>query len=138
MIYLSLKIPLKFSYSILINPTFWLSKYFIHLHIMKYLAVLFGFYLISLALMPCGDVFDNTAGAKTAYSLHKVTEGTEKCNHEACAPFCGCNCCSVGKNFPLQFVYVKIEPLLLVSYSLYPVSMPNSQALEVWQPPKLA
>lgn len=108
------------------------------MQVMKYLAILFGFYLLTLTLLPCGDVSDNAVDTKTYYSFHKESGGMENCNQEACAPFCSCNCCSIGKNLPTEIVVVAIEPVVRGSYSLYAVSAPSKQPITIWQPPKLA
>lgn len=105
---------------------------------MKYLALLFSFYLIALTLMPCGDVSDNAVDAKTSYTIHKDTRAMENCNQEVCTPFCSCSCCSVGKNFPVQTVSISVDPVVLVSYCFYAASAPSEQAVDVWQPPKLS
>lgn len=105
---------------------------------MKYLAVFFSFYLLVLALMPCRDVSDIAADAKTSFSFHADSGGMEKCNQDACAPFCSCNCCQTGKNFPIQFITISVELAVQVSHSLYAASAPRKQAVDVWQPPKLA
>jgi len=100
--------------------------------------MLFCFYLIVLTLMPCGDVADVAAGTITSYSFHKDSAEAETCSQEACAPFCSCNCCSVGNNFPVGAVHQTNNPSIQVAYVWCAVSAPCTSTVDVWQPPKLA
>src|SRR4051812_13406339 len=56
---------------------------------MKWLSIIFSFYLIALSCLPCEDegVFDSDA-----VSVHHTSEHLD---NDLCQPFCVCNCCGV-------------------------------------------
>jgi len=103
------------------------------------MVILFGLYLVTLTLMPCADVLDQTQPTgQASYLSQKHTESSEHCDQEGCAPFCSCNCCAIGKHFPLQTTITIIEPVAQITYPTCSTSAVKKQVIAIWQPPKLA
>ncbi len=100
--------------------------------------MIFGFYLMALTLMPCGDVVDKTASEISSYSSHRDDKGPDHCTQELCAPFCSCNCCSIGKSIPVQYRKTLNVQLVRVCYKSFTIPATIQQPIDVWQPPKLA
>lgn len=105
---------------------------------MKYIVILFSFYLVALTLIPCGDESDVRTTESVSYSSQKDAMGLEHKVLDDCAPFCSCNCCSFGKHFPLQITKKLIEPLAQITYAMSSISAVKMQPIAIWQPPKLA
>ena len=100
---------------------------------MKYLAVLFTFYLVAITLFPCSDVPE----PKASYSSQNNYNYSEKCSEEECTPFCSCSCCAVGKYVDLQTTVKLSNPIIQVTYIIRSNTAIKQQPVDVWQPPKL-
>ena len=100
---------------------------------MKYIAILFSFYLIALTLLPCNDVLE----LKASYSSQNNYSNSDHCTEEGCAPFCSCSCCAVGKYVDLQATIKLTSPIIQVTYVIRSNTAIKQQPVDVWQPPKL-
>ena len=60
---------------------------------MKFFALVFTFYMLTLSCLPCGDNDECKEKEKQEFSAASTQHGHE---HEAenCTPFCSCACCA--------------------------------------------
>ncbi|HRG02361.1 MAG TPA: hypothetical protein PKZ75_14680 [Bacteroidia bacterium] len=95
--------------------------------------ILFCFYFISLAVMPCGDKDDCNE-----LKHEQTSQNSGDHQDEVCTPFCVCSCCAthfVVK--PFQSIQTQIAVINTV-YTVHPESETSTAVIPVWQPPKLA
>ncbi len=103
---------------------------------MKWLALLFGIYVFSLACMPCVDEIDHNCTNQSEQSAHQ----TSSQNHHqssACSPFCVCVCCNV--NVVVANYFVSTNPTVIQRKSYVPVyeNIISNYNHSIWQPPKI-
>ena len=100
----------------------------------KSLHIIFIFYLITLALVPCVD-----SASFSDLNCEKVQQAENGNQHdEICTPFCVCSCCSsqvVMNSFPKVISGIA---LTLPDYIIQKDSKISSAIISIWQPPKLA
>lgn len=97
--------------------------------------ILFAFYFLSLAVVPCSDNEPCDDGCGTEMTHH---ESENDHSEETCTPFCVCSCCAahiVVNTIDNQIVIASIE---VRSYCETPTSKVQGAILPIWQPPKLA
>jgi hypothetical protein len=106
----------------------------IFVQLKRALYILFCFYFIYLAAMPCGDKGDcNEINPTAAQSTHQ-----EEHQDEMCTPFCICSCCATHflvKDFPPT-----LKPVAVINtvYTVHKESKISSAIISIWQPPKIA
>lgn len=104
---------------------------------MHWLKIIFTFYMLALACLPCADVEDGMDNSQIIITkTHRNTKNTQP---ETCSPFCICNCCGQRLSNPQSFAiidftttYINKKQSAFQSFSLQNV-MNN-----IWQPPRLS
>ena len=108
---------------------------------MKFLTIIFAFYLLFLPCIPCADKEECNDNSKTEITSSSTNHKDHKNEKENCNPFCSCACCGqiyypnilsnkvvitkpIG-NDKLQFFYTNI-------------SLSSDFFGNIWQPPKLS
>lgn len=110
-------------------------KILIFVKLKKAFYILFSFYFISLAMIPCGDKDDCN---EMKHEQTAQNNGGEQHSDEACTPFCVCSCCAthfVVK--PFQSIQTQIAVINTV-FTVHSESETSTAVIPVWQPPKLA
>lgn len=116
----------------------WLIIIFLHLHWMKYLLIIFSLYMTLLTLLPCQDNEDFEKSSTEVSSLRKSPKGIEHYVQESCPPFCTCACCSVSRHFAIAQDHMAVFSFNKVPYTAYRTPAISEQAIEIYQPPKVA
>ncbi len=108
-------------------------KICIFVSLKKAFYILFCFYFISLAVVPCGDKDDCNE------IIHNETsQNTGDHQDESCTPFCVCSCCATHfVVIPFQEIGTQIAEINSI-YTVQPESKISSAIIAIWQPPKLA
>ena len=97
------------------------------------LHILFCFYFLSLAVLPCGDKDDCNE-----IKHEQTAQNNEDHDHEICTPFCVCSCCATHFVMrPFQYTQNQVVVINTV-YTVHPESETSTAIIPVWQPPKLA
>jgi len=103
---------------------------------MKFLTLLFSFYILILSCLPCGDRKEcNTEEAQKI----SVTTTHQEHNHttEACTPFCTCSCC-VASAFYQPLTSFSTSNIVFQSVQFqYEVVFNSYDLHSIWQPPQL-
>lgn len=95
-------------------------------------------YILSLAIMPCGDRSDCRE-----LSAHRVQMSTTHQDHEGelehCSPFCICACCGQLTSTPdvAEFM-LATQPGPVKLFACTGEGTPLNVACKVWQPPKIS
>ncbi|MBK6819564.1 MAG: hypothetical protein IPH78_07780 [Bacteroidetes bacterium] len=105
----------------------------------KVLTLLFSFYLLALAVMPCSDK-DDCKYMSADQSTYTTTDHSDHdSDTENCSPFCMCACC--GQTFSSSFTNYSLAlhvPVSVEKFPLYNASFASEVYLSIWQPPKLS
>jgi hypothetical protein len=104
---------------------------------MKYLALLFSLYFTLLALIPCQDKEDMTAGV-VQLTIQKSHSAAGEKGQETCPPFCTCSCCSTAKNLTTNSIIIIFFKVLDHQYPDGRILSVQEQPMAVWQPPQIA
>lgn len=102
----------------------------------KLFHILFSFYFIALAFIPCGD-----EEACSALKQSETSEQSHKEDHseEFCTPFCVCSCCSspflIKKDFYSSLQQIEITNTV---YTVHEESKTSTPIISIWQPPKIS
>lgn len=113
---------------------------------MKYLTIILSFYIFALSLLPCGDacggvvkLWDDWLGVEhIAHDDHEQHSNT--CNDDPCSPLCGCSCCSIVMDYPMEIAINLVIPpkpsLFLPDNYIGFISLLSTY--DIWQPPRLS
>lgn len=105
----------------------------------KVLTLIFSFYLLALAVMPCSDK-DNCQYQSADQSTFATTDHSDHdSDTENCSPFCMCACC--GQFFSSPFSHYSLSlhvPVSLEKFPVYKASFVSEVYLSIWQPPKIS
>ncbi|MHB1278641.1 MAG: DUF6660 family protein [Bacteroidia bacterium] len=106
---------------------------------MKVLTLIFSFYILAMAVMPCGDKEDcNNQSSELAASAdkdHSDHEGDE----ENCSLFCICACC--GQSVTAPDLLVAVRPpaqFRFENHTIYKVSFVSGAVSQIWLPPEIS
>lgn len=107
---------------------------------------IFAFYMLALALVPCGDggggivelgkhFFDISHQEQADHERH-----SDNCGDDSCAPFCICSCCSSALSGPVKLpMLVKSPTPIQASVPSFTIQIiPSSFNHSIWQPPKFS
>lgn len=105
---------------------------------MKWLNLLFGFYLVFLMSIPCSDGMSYSAASAIEINTAHQHEHDDKHSPEECTPFCICSCCSIVTNAPPEPVVLYGKPIM---ENIFRVSFYSDKHLPgfpntIWQPPR--
>lgn len=106
---------------------------------MKFFTLLFSFYMLVLAVMPCSDIEDfHTSVSKSSISPSKHSDDESKTDH--CSPFCICACCGQSiSNIFYSTYYNSFTPIeTLMEYPIHNTSFISEVFSPIWQPPKIS
>ena len=110
---------------------------------MKTFAIIFGVYIMYLAILPGLNLIVNasTSGTETCCTEScgpgeqaPVEEPGE--DNQGCNPFQSCYCC-IGFSVDSGFHPLTIEPIYTRSYLHTTEQVPPSLTIDFWQPPKI-
>ena len=118
-----------------LNPNLNAILYFC---VVKFLTLLFAFYILLLPCIPCSDKEECINDLET-----QITQSSSHQQHqqenEACTPFCSCACCgqTIVSNFNNKLTIAK--PLVQQKGQTHynNISIPDHFFGNIWQPPKL-
>ncbi len=98
------------------------------------LTLVFAFYMLAMALIPCADVCDD--GHEVTTSINSAQEHHEE-HSDLCSPFCSCSCCAS------QITFAHFQSLEIIKNSVVRSFITLNQVFHhsiyfsIWQPPKL-
>lgn len=104
---------------------------------MRYLAIIFCFYMTVLTLMPCQDKEDFSAHISQPNYYHEASKSNDHLQKETCTPFCTCACCSVSRDFIQVKNYFNAVETFPTQYSDYRMPALTEQFIEIYQPPQI-
>ncbi|WP_394353941.1 DUF6660 family protein [Adhaeribacter swui] len=104
---------------------------------MKWVAILFSFYLLVLSCIPCADAAPQDHAAQTIISAVHNKGGSPSSDVDLCSPLCLCRCCT-GATLVYPASKVEFTPVLVtIPVPVYQsVSIPHP-VFSIWQPPQL-
>jgi hypothetical protein len=104
---------------------------------MRFLNIIFSFYIIALSIMPCTDIAACDHEEYENMGIAHPEEDHENCE-DTCSPFCACNCCGITIAFSVIEPF-NIEPLVISekTNTLFKLSEFSIFHHSVWQPPKI-
>ncbi|QMU26527.1 DUF6660 family protein [Adhaeribacter radiodurans] len=104
---------------------------------MKWVAVIFSFYLLVLSCIPCADAAPRDNAAQTAFSVDDNKAESHSSDVDLCSPLCLCTCCTGAT---LVHPAIKVESIPVQVNIPVPVYQPVSishPTFSIWQPPQL-
>ncbi|MCE7068516.1 DUF6660 family protein [Dyadobacter sp. CY326] len=105
---------------------------------MKYLIVILAFYMLTLALLPCGDKVECIDNERYETTFNDNDHPDHDGHAENCSPFCICACCGQMLNiFTAYHFDIKPTFAAVTSRSLYADPYFKIIPQSIWQPPKL-
>jgi hypothetical protein len=103
--------------------------------VLKILAIILSFYILTLTLLPCVDSHSDSCQNDSL-----CTQQDKAPNHsdaDSCSPFCTCHCCGTSPTISLKVVFIGlITPPNVIEF-FYQVEKVSEIALTFWQPPKV-
>lgn len=112
---------------------------FIYFRLVKYLVFLFSFYILVLAVMPCGDKDDCQHQDTEQSALSDNDQTDHEGDTENCSPFCICACCGHSITAPDYFIplpFLNQHPAK--NSSSYAEAFVSGALVQIWQPPKIS
>jgi hypothetical protein len=110
---------------------------FFNFELMRAVSFILSIVTFCLAVCPCGDRYewaDDSASEMVATIDHQHSSGEQ----DACTPFCICTCCATHVQLPIDFDLTTLNPEhntpVITAYLEKSLS---SEALSIWQPPRL-
>ncbi len=103
---------------------------------MKFFALIFTFYMLGLACLPCSDIDECITKTDTTITNHSNQHGHNKVVKH-CSPFCICACCATSIVFHKIVNYTTHKVTIIsVKYPFYPNFYLTHSTSNIWQPPK--
>lgn len=108
-------------------------KILIFASLKKVFYILFCFYFISLAVMPCED-----KGDCNEIKHNQTSQNTENHQDEICTPFCICSCC--GTHLFIKDFETTLNQIATINtiFTVHKESKISSAVIAIWQPPKIS
>ncbi|WP_185269826.1 DUF6660 family protein [Adhaeribacter swui] len=104
---------------------------------MKWVAIIFSFYLLVLSCIPCADAAPQDNTAQKTISADNTCAGSPSSDVDLCSPLCLCTCCTGVTLVHPVFKLESIPVLVNIPVPVYQtVSIPNP-TFSIWQPPQL-
>ncbi|MFM9911889.1 MAG: DUF6660 family protein [Chitinophagaceae bacterium] len=107
----------------------------------KFLILLFAYYILLLPCFPCTDTDECIINTKSAIPISSTDHPDDNPENEGCSPFCSCSCCGhiFVPNFQLEKVAVS-KPIdnLTKQFFYATVSLSSDCFGSIWQPPKFS
>jgi hypothetical protein len=105
---------------------------------MKCFAVMFSFYLLALAIMPCTDNEHHVHAADelavpSAGDNNTTTQHTEKCS-----PFCICSCCGTSLAIHDFQTTASVPQHADTQKTMYQSNFISEVSFPIWHPPKFS
>jgi len=107
---------------------------------MKYLSVLFSFYVFLLSCAPCVDEQGLFSADEHLCSETSQNNSPAHQDEQDCSPFCTCACCgSQGFNVPSAFSFHSSNGFVAQKNSaVYTFHFSSDFISSIWQPPKIS
>lgn len=105
----------------------------------KILTLIFSFYLLALAVMPCSDKDDCKYHGSEQSTFATTDHSDHDSDTENCSPSCMCACC--GQTFRNSFTFYSLAlhiPVSSYKFPIYNASFISEVYLSIWQPPKIS
>lgn len=107
---------------------------FPYIRSMKFFCLLFAVYTLTISVMPCNDVHEET---KISISSFSEAQDHHQEHHDICSPFCIRSCCQ-GFVALTSFPDVTLLDVpIAANLSLYTDNFFSSALASIWQPPKM-
>jgi hypothetical protein len=105
----------------------------------KFFTLIFSFYLLALAVMPCSDKDDCNYMSADQSTLATTDHSDHDNDTENCSPFCLCACCgqSISSTFYPTALY-NLTPVPTQDIPVYNAPFVSEVYLSIWQPPKIS
>jgi hypothetical protein len=105
----------------------------------KLFTLIFSFYLLALAVMPCSDMEDCNYPSADQSTFATTDHSDHDSDTENCSPFCMCACCgqSITNIFYPTALY-NPTPVVKQDIPIYNASFISEVYLSIWQPPKIS
>jgi hypothetical protein len=104
---------------------------------MKNFVLVFSLFLLYLALVPCQDNEDVSAGEAYTFIQKDHPTHSEK-EQDSCPPFCTCYCCSTARYMTPKVSLPIFSKTLMRQYPECAISAVQEQPIKIWQPPRAA
>lgn len=105
-----------------------------------FFTVLFAFYTLLLAIIPCSDLFtiQSTKLSHQYISAINTINSNHSTQDETCSTLCVCSCC--GNNVTANTELITIERPFPFGekFSIYLYPCLNQSSSTIWQPPKIS
>jgi hypothetical protein len=104
-------------------------------HQLKVIAIILSFFIFCLAITPCSDARTCDADASTEL-IGADTHDHSTDEHDACTPFCTCQCC--GITFTFSEISLEFETLCEPNYPYifdYSFNYQRDYLDRIWHPP---
>lgn len=109
---------------------------------MRHLVYILCFYLLGIAVIPCGDVYNACEpSAQTATTPDKDNHSHGNDSDDVCSPFCTCSCCNISVNAKPNFTKLREDRVYSNNTKKSPVYNSTCTAGfygNIWQPPRLS
>lgn len=90
---------------------------------------------MTLALLPCDDSCDSSAGQAHS-SFHSLYEAHHEHEMDICSPFCSCACCSILILMVHSPRLFNLSAIRMVEFPRLNTSFVSTFAEDCWQPPR--
>ncbi len=105
----------------------------------KVLTLLFSFYLLALAIMPCSDKEDCKYQIASQSTFATTDHSDHDSDTENCSPFCMCACCGQSLSSPFTNYCLPFHvSISLDKFLVYNTSFVSEVYMSIWQPPKIS
>ena len=106
---------------------------------MKFLTLIFSFYLLALSIVPCSDAFNSGQTNKETITFSASHDHPAEAA-DFCSSFCICNCCTSPVISKPHASYLKIPAVKILSlqkFELRKLSFIAVYTGNVWHPPQI-
>ncbi|MCK6541163.1 hypothetical protein L6Q79_00615 [bacterium] len=105
----------------------------------KILTLIFSFYLLALAVMPCSDKDDCKYHGSEQSTFATTDHSDHDSDTENCSPSCMCACCGQSMtNIFYPTALYNLTPFASQDFLVYNASFVSEVYLSIWQPPKIS
>ena len=105
---------------------------------MKFLTLIFSFYLLALSIVPCSDAFNSGQTNKETITF-SASHDHPTDTADFCSSFCICNCCTspvISKSHASYLAIPAIKILPEQKFVLRKLSFISVYTGNVWHPPQ--
>jgi len=118
-----------------------LKIFFTFVPSMKWLVIIWTFYLVAISMLPCSDYSNRCEDRPLTTQTSNQEHDHNRDSDDSCTPFCHCSCCSIS----IAFTDVSIVPHLeKTSPSFFAKKLfwnndffVSAYSGNIWQPPRI-